>query len=125
MSELDELTRSESEENISQCSEKQRYVQRRATLPEFYNIPYDVVASVKASIAEFKERCARNGLCPNDGKPCKHYRNCVLTKSEACLNHTPKRKCSHSNVACNNCIHFKGKDTDCGNFYCMTSFRGR
>lgn len=85
----------------------------------------DDVSSIKASIDEFKARCARNGICPNDSKPCKYYRNCVLDRCDACLNHSPKRNTTHSTITCVNCKLYPGKDTICKDFVCMTAYRGR
>jgi hypothetical protein len=94
-------------------------------ITEYYPETSEQINAVTASITEYKARCARNGICPNDSKPCKYYRNCVLERSEACLQHTPKGHSSHSTVRCNNCKHYPGDGVVCNDFVCMTAYRGR
>ena len=94
-------------------------------LPVGKHVTPDEVLSIAASIAEFKARCARNGLCHNDGKPCKYYRNCVLERCAACLTYATKKKTTHSTLACSNCKYYPGDGKTCADFICMTAYRGR
>lgn len=90
-----------------------------------YRITADVVNSVTKSISEYKKRCARNGVCPNDGKPCKYYKNCILSRCEACLLYTPRKGEGSSSTSCITCMFYPGEDKLCKDFSCMTAYKGR
>ena len=97
-------------------------------IPSIHEHPLspDLIAQAQAKFQEYKTRCARNGMCPNDGKPCKYYRNCVLEKTEACYNYIPKnRQASNGTARCLNCKHFPTSDSSCGFFHCMVAHSGR
>ena len=81
--------------------------------------------SVARSITEYKKRCARDGICHNDEKPCKHYRSCVLSRCEACLLYTPQKGRGTSSASCVVCIFYPGDGKLCKDFSCMVAGKGR
>ena len=73
---------------------------------------------------EYKQRLARNGMCPHDGKPCWKYKICILDKAEACeFYNVTKNSGSGKAVVCATCRNAP-KDGDINNcvlFRCMVA----
>lgn len=77
---------------------------------------------------EYKQRLARNGMCPHDNKPCKRYKICILDKAEACAFYNViKNAGSGKAVACSTCRNApKDGDIDnCPLFRCMVAGNNR
>lgn len=71
---------------------------------------------------EYKQRLARNGLCPHDNKPCRRYKICILDKAEACAFYNViKNAGSGKAVACSTCRNApkEGDIDNCPLFRCM------
>ena len=77
---------------------------------------------------EYKQRLARNGLCPHDNKPCRRYKICILDKAEACaFYNVTKNSGSGKAVVCSTCRNApKDGDIDnCPLFRCMVAGSNR
>ena len=100
-----------------------------ATIPQknINEITYRTKLVYEENRKEYDKRCARNGKCPHDSKPCKHYRSCVLKKAETCLNFTPKSKKQQDAMVCSVCINrpVTGHYWRCKRFECMVAYKGR
>ena len=73
---------------------------------------------------EYKQRLARNGLCPHDNKPCKRYKICILDKAEACeFYNVTKNSGSGKAVVCATCRNApkNGSIANCVLFKCMVA----
>lgn len=70
---------------------------------------------------EYKQRLARNGLCPNDGKPCWRYKVCILSKAEACEFYKVLKNSGRKRVVCATCRNAPkdGNIDNCPLFRCM------
>jgi hypothetical protein len=71
---------------------------------------------------EYKQRLARNGMCPHDSKPCWKYKVCILDKAEACeFYNVIKNSGSGKAVACATCRNApkEGSIDNCPLFRCM------
>ena len=77
---------------------------------------------------EYKQRLARNGLCPHDNKPCRRYKICILDKAEACeFYNVTKNSGSGKAVVCGTCRNApkNGSIANCALFKCMVAGRDR
>ena len=77
---------------------------------------------------EYKQRLARNGLCPNDNKPCRRYKICILDKAEACeFYNVTKNSGSGKAVVCATCRNApkEGCIDNCVLFRCMVAGNNR
>lgn len=73
---------------------------------------------------EYKQRLARNGLCPHDSKPCWKYKVCILSKSEACeFYNVTKNSGSGKAIVCATCRNApkEGSIDNCPLFRCMVA----
>ena len=71
---------------------------------------------------EYKQRLARNGMCPHDNKPCWKYKVCILSKAEACeFYNVTKNSGSGKAVVCATCRNApkEGCIDNCELFRCM------
>ena len=73
---------------------------------------------------EYKQRLARNGMCPHDNKPCRRYKICILDKAEACeFYNVTKNSGSGKAVVCATCRNApkEGCIDNCVLFRCMVA----
>ena len=71
---------------------------------------------------EYKQRLARNGMCPHDNKPCWKYKVCIMGKAEACeFYNVTKNSGSGKAVVCATCRNApkEGCIDNCVLFRCM------
>lgn len=77
---------------------------------------------------EYKRRLARNGMCPNDSKPCWKYKVCIMSKAEACeFYNVTKNSGSGKAVVCATCRNApkEGSIDNCPLFRCMIAGSNR
>jgi hypothetical protein len=77
---------------------------------------------------EYKQRLARNGMCPHDSKPCWRYKVCIMSKAEACeFYNVTKNSGSGKAVVCTTCRNApkEGCIDNCVLFRCMVAGNNR
>jgi len=77
---------------------------------------------------EYKQRLARNGLCPHDNKPCWKYKVCILSKAETCeFYNVTKNSGSGKAIVCATCRNApkEGSIDNCPLFRCMVAGSNR
>jgi len=114
-----------------EISEVEDYIEppSTATIPvkNHIEITNQIKAQYQESRAEYAKRCRRNGKCPHDGKPCKHYRNCILKKAETCMNFATAKRGGQDMIACSVCVNRPATNRywHCNMFNCMVAYKGR
>ena len=77
---------------------------------------------------EYKQRLARNGMCPHDSKPCWRYKVCIMGKAEACeFYNVIKNAGSGKAIVCATCRNApkEGGIDNCPLFRCMVAGNNR
>ena len=77
---------------------------------------------------EYKQRLARNGMCPHDSKPCWRYKVCIMDKAEACeFYNVIKNAGSGKAIVCATCRNApkEGGIDNCPLFRCMVAGNNR
>lgn len=87
----------------------------------------DQKADYEQRRAEYKQRVARNGNCPHDGKPCWKYKVCVLEKAETCGYYKKSKKLNNTTLSCSSCRYLPkdGNPASCELFWCMVAGNNR